>query len=282
MAFERQFVLALPFGTCVGVSLPAGPARAECRRGFTPSSGVRARAAGGAARRGVGRWKGRAAGGAGRAGAVVVRADAVHAARRARCCRPAPWARVEPQGTICRGDRAPTARPRATIGIDVEDLRPLRTDIAAPRAHVRRAGGAAAPTGPPATRPCCAPSPPRRRSTRRSIPWVHRFVGFQEAPVARAPDGSLTAALALGGGEGPFSVELRDLGDVAGQDHAAGGRLWRARAETRAGVPACGSPVRAGFARARRAARARDRSSGSGTADCSPCVSGHSLAGWTE
>jgi len=39
-------------------------------------------------------------------------------------------------------------------------------------------------------------------------PWVHRFVGFQEASVACAPDGALTGRLALVKGEGPFAVEL--------------------------------------------------------------------------
>ena len=41
-------------------------------------------------------------------------------------------------------------------------------------------------------------------------PWVSRFVGFREATVVRAPDGTLSASLALPPAEGTFRVELHD------------------------------------------------------------------------
>ena len=97
--------------------------------------------------------------------------------------------------------------PRATIGVDVEDLRPLLTDIA-PRVLTSDELAALPPQGPARDAAVLLAFSAKEAIYKALDPWVHRFVGFQEASVARSVDGSLTARLALAAREGPFSVEL--------------------------------------------------------------------------
>jgi 4'-phosphopantetheinyl transferase EntD len=99
------------------------------------------------------------------------------------------------------------ADPRATIGVDVEDLRPLRTDIAA-RVLTSDELGDIPPSGLERDAAVLLRFSAKEAIYKALDPWVHRFVAFQEASVSRAPDGALSGRLALEGGEGPFSVEL--------------------------------------------------------------------------
>ena len=113
------------------MSLPADGAVRAASRASSREDGVRARAAGGAACR-IDRGKGRAAGGARRRrrrGERPSRCSPRRAAapplagrRRRRICQP----QAEDRGRALRA----RSRPQATIGIDVEDLRPLRVDVA--------------------------------------------------------------------------------------------------------------------------------------------------------
>jgi phosphopantetheine--protein transferase-like protein len=109
--------------------------------------------------------------------------------------------------------RADPAAP-ATLGIDLEVLRPLRHDIA-PRvltpdeqAEVARLPGEAREA-----------EVLRRFAAKEAIykaldPWVQRFVSFQEAETARDAGGRLSASLALAGGEPSLRIELaEEIGD---------------------------------------------------------------------
>jgi len=101
--------------------------------------------------------------------------------------------------------------PRATVGIDVEIARPLRTDIAprvltpAERADLAGLDGAARDA-----------AVLLRFAAKEAIykaldPWVQRLVSFQEAEIDAAPDGALRARLALTRGEGPFAAALHEV-----------------------------------------------------------------------
>jgi enterobactin synthetase component D len=128
----------------------------------------------------------------------------------------------------------------ATLGIDVEIPRRLRQDISR---HVLT----------PDERAALAPLDADARETevlwrfaaKEAIykaldPWVHRFVGFDEAIVSRAEDGALSARLGLTRGEGPFSVELHDARLAA----EAGLALVAARVRAADVVPAKRAPSR--------------------------------------
>jgi enterobactin synthetase component D len=106
---------------------------------------------------------------------------------------------------VALASRAPT--PRATLGIDVEDLRPLRTDVSR-RVLTPDERAALPPDGPARDAAVLFAFSAKEAIYKALDPWVHRFVGFHEASVARAPDGALTGRFALAGGEGPFSLEL--------------------------------------------------------------------------
>jgi 4'-phosphopantetheinyl transferase EntD len=108
---------------------------------------------------------------------------------------------------------APAARAAAstaTVGIDVEEIRPLRTDIAS---RVLTPDELADLPADGAARDAAVL---RRFSAKEAIykaldPWVRRFVGFEEASLTWAADGTVAARLTLARGEGPFSVEVHDV-----------------------------------------------------------------------
>jgi 4'-phosphopantetheinyl transferase EntD len=207
VAFERRFLLDLPFGTCVGVSLPEDGAF-DLPTELHPVETAFARALPEARRAG---WVG---------GRVALRAALAAVAVEA----PEPMlstprgAPILPLGavgsvshkrTIAVALCARESRPRATLGIDVEDLRPLRVDVAS-RVLTPEEQAAMPGEGAPRDAAVLLHFSAKEAIYKALDPWVHRFVGFQEAFVARGPNGALTARLALERREGPFSVELHD------------------------------------------------------------------------
>jgi 4'-phosphopantetheinyl transferase EntD len=98
----------------------------------------------------------------------------------------------------------------ATLGIDVEVERAPRGDIGR---HVLTDGERLRHEALDATarvRELLVAFSAKEAIYKALDPWVGRFVGFREADIARGPGGGLSAALALRGGEGPFSVELHE------------------------------------------------------------------------
>jgi 4'-phosphopantetheinyl transferase EntD len=100
--------------------------------------------------------------------------------------------------------------PLRTLGLDLEIAAPLRTDIAARILGEDELAALAGLTGPARDVEVL-----RRFAAKEAIykaldPWVSRYVTFREATVVRAPDGTLTATLALPPAEGTFRVELHD------------------------------------------------------------------------
>lgn len=125
--------------------------------------------------------------------------------------------------------------PRTTVGIDVEIPRPLRADIGervltpAERTALADLDAAAR------ARELLFHFAAKEAIYKALDPWVRRLVGFHEAEIATAPDGSRVATLALARGEGPFSVTLRDAsGDGRGDglgDPLIMAVVWIARAD---------------------------------------------------
>ena len=205
MAFELRFVLDLPFGTCVGVSLPAAGAF-ELPPGLHPVETAFARALPEARRAG---WVGgRVALRAALAAVGLEASEPMLATPRGAPMLPAgAVGSVSHKRTIAVALCAREEAPRATVGIDVEDVRPLRTDIASKVLTTDEL--AALPADGPARDAAVLLAFSAKEAIYKALdPWVHRFVGFQEASLARASDGALTARLALARREGPFSVEL--------------------------------------------------------------------------
>ena len=213
MAFERRFLRALPFGTCVGVALPEGAF--ELPEGLHPEEAAFARALPEARRAG---WVGGRV--ALRAALAAIGVDApepiLATARGAPRLPPEAVGSVSHKRTIAVALAARASAPRATVGIDVEELRLLRADIA------RRVLTADELADLPAPGPAREAAVLLHFSAKEAIykaldPWVQRFVAFDEAMLGRAPGGTLEARLALARGEGPFSVEVlaissQDLG----------------------------------------------------------------------
>ncbi len=219
MAFERRFVRELPFGTCVGIALPA----IESARGdddpFDLPPILHADEA--AFARGLSPF--RRAGWVG--GRVALRAALTAIGFEA----PAPifatprGAPSLPSGVIGsvshKSDLAvalvarANGAPAASLGIDVEVVRSLKHDIAR---HVLTADERAAlpPEGPARDAEVLLLFSAKEAIYKALDPWVGRFVSFQEATVAHAPGGGLAARLTLARGEGPFAVELHDAGDA--------------------------------------------------------------------
>jgi enterobactin synthetase component D / holo-[acyl-carrier protein] synthase len=103
--------------------------------------------------------------------------------------------------------------PRRTVGIDVELPRAFRIDVS--RRVLTPDELAALAHLDPAARDAEVLF---RFAAKEAIykaldPWVQRMVSFQEVAIDAAPAGGRRARLALARGEGPFRVELRDLGD---------------------------------------------------------------------
>jgi 4'-phosphopantetheinyl transferase EntD len=214
VAFERRFLLELPFGTCVAVSLPEGdfPLPAALH----PGEGAFALALPGPRRAS---WiGGRIALRAALAAAGLEAPDAILATPRGAPLLPAGViGSVSHKRTIAVAlaarAGAPAARAAAstaTVGIDVEEIRPLRTDIAS---RVLTPDELADLPADGAARDAAVL---RRFSAKEAIykaldPWVRRFVGFEEASLTWAADGTVAARLTLARGEGPFSVEVHDV-----------------------------------------------------------------------
>jgi enterobactin synthetase component D len=213
VAFERRFLLELPFGICVGVSLPADGAF-ELPETLHPGERAFGRALPEARRAG---WVGGRI--ALRAALAAVDVEApepmLSTPRGAPILPPGTVGSVSHKREIAVALCARAADPRATVGIDVEDLRPLRTDIA-PRV-LTPDELAVIPSGGHERDAAVLLRFSAKEAIYKALdPWVQRFVGFHEASVARAPDGALTGRLALAAGEGPFSVELHQA-HVAGE-----------------------------------------------------------------
>jgi len=104
---------------------------------------------------------------------------------------------------------APT--PLATIGIDVEVARPLRSDIAprvltpAERAALAGLDGAARDAA------ILFRFAAKEAIYKALDPRVQRLVSFQEAEIVTDPRGGFGAHLSLARGEGPFSVHLHEV-----------------------------------------------------------------------
>ena len=214
MAFERLFVLDLPFGTCVGVSLPEDGAF-DLPAQLHPVETAFARALPEARRAG---WVGGRV--ALRAALAAVALEApepmLSTARGAPLLPPGAVGSVSHKRAIAVALCAREVDPRATIGIDVEDSRPLRTDIA-PRVLTPDELAVIPASGPERDAAVLLRFSAKEAIYKALDPWVHRFVGFDEAVVARTEDGALSARLALTRGEGPFAVELHHA-RVAGEE----------------------------------------------------------------
>ncbi len=220
MAFERRFVRTLPFGACVGIALPDGPNQPGGDRGddpfelpaaLHPDEAAFARTLSPVRRAG---WVG---------GRVALRAalQAVGVEATAPLLATPRGAPLLPAGAVgsvshksdlavALAARAATP-PEATLGIDVEVVRPFKHDIAR---HVLTAGERAAlpPEGPARDREVLRLFSAKEAIYKALDPWVRRFVSFQEAAIAYASAG-LAATVTLAQGEGPFAVELHDASD---------------------------------------------------------------------
>jgi enterobactin synthetase component D len=213
VAFERRFVRTLPFGTCVGIALPdqhdvAAADSFELPAVLHPDEAAFARTLSPVRRAG---WVG---------GRVALRAalDAIGVGTSAPLLATPRGAPILPAGAVgsvshksdlavALAARAPTP-PEATLGIDVEVVRPFKHDIAR---HVLTAGERAAlpPEGPARDTEVLRLFSAKEAIYKALDPWVRRFVSFQEAEIAHAP-GGLTATVTLAQGEGPFVVEVHD------------------------------------------------------------------------
>jgi 4'-phosphopantetheinyl transferase EntD len=215
VAFPQRFAVTLPFGACAGVALPdAAPPEAQWPAAL--HAGERAFAAGLPEARRASWIGGRLALRAALEAAGLSAGDAILATDRG-----APRLPEGVTGSIShKADLAVAVagRPPASVGVDLERIRPLRADIstrvltpreraALPAAGVQRDGQVL-----------------RAFSAKEAIykaldPWVRRYIGFQEVEIAFGPDGALAARLALTGGEGPFAIELIELAGLAGTGH---------------------------------------------------------------
>jgi enterobactin synthetase component D len=214
VAFETRFTLALPFGVCLGVALPEVDSGApfalpgELHPGEAafadPLPPIR-RAA----------WAG---------GRVALRralALAGFAAPAAILATPrgAPALPAGLVGSISHkhGHKqaiavalvAAATDPPATVGIDVEEVRVLYPGVAE-RVLTDRERAALPAAGPARDAAVLLRFSAKEAIYKALDPWVGRFVEFEEAEIAAAPDGALAATLALEKGEGPFAVELHD------------------------------------------------------------------------
>jgi enterobactin synthetase component D len=207
VAFERRFLLDLPFGSCVGLSLPADGAF-ELPAGLHPVEAAFARALPEARR--IGWVGGRVALRAALAAVGVEAPDPMLSTPRgAPILPPGAVGSVSHKRAIAVGLCARDSQPRATVGIDIEEIRRLRLDIA-PRVLTAEEQAALPAEGAARDAAVLLAFSAKEAIYKALDPWVHRFVGFDEAIVERAEGGALSARLVLSGGEGPFTVELHD------------------------------------------------------------------------
>ncbi len=217
MAFERRFAATLPFGLCVGVALPPGPVpESDWAPLLHPDERVFARDLREARRTA---WVGGrlALRGALEAAGLAAPGAILATDRGAPRLPPDALGSISHKTALAIAMAAPARAPAVTIGIDLEELRPLRADVAE---RVLTAAEQAALPAPGPERDACVL---RAFSAKEAIykaldPWVRRFVGFHEAEVTFA-GGRPRARLALALGEGPFTVELHDASHLAGGGH---------------------------------------------------------------
>jgi 4'-phosphopantetheinyl transferase EntD len=204
VAFEQRFLLELPFGICVGLSLPEG--ECELPAGLHPDEAAFAHALPEARRTG---WiGGRAALRAALEAAGIEAPDAILATPRgAPLLPPGAVGSLSHKRTIAVALVARAGTPPAALGIDVEEIRPLRTDIA-PRVLTPDELADLPADGPARDAAVLLRFSAKEAIYKALDPWVQRFVAFDEASLTRAPDGKLGVRLALTRGEGPFSVEI--------------------------------------------------------------------------
>ncbi len=215
MAFEPRFAVAVEWGACAGVALPdVAPPESEWPAALHAGERAFARALGDARRAA---WIG---------GRLALRAALDLAGLP--CVAPIlPTERGAPRlpdgltGSISHkaglavAIAGPAGHPPISLGVDLEQLRPLRADIAA-RVLTERERAALPAAGPERERVVLRFFSAKEAIYKALDPWVGRYVGFQEAEVAFHPGGALSARVALAHGEGPFAIELQDLGREAG------------------------------------------------------------------
>jgi 4'-phosphopantetheinyl transferase EntD len=217
VAFEHRFVAATPFGVCVGVSLPpSAPTQDERLEHLHPDERIFASEL----------HEGRRA--AWIAGRLALR-DALEAAdllapnailatdRGAPLFPPDIVGSISHKTALAIALVAPATSPAVTIGIDLEEVRPLRVDLAE-RVLTAEEREGLPPPGPArdahVLRAFCA----KEAIYKALDPWVRRFVSFHEAQIAF--DGlGMTARLVLARGEGPFAVTLYDASFLVGAGH---------------------------------------------------------------
>ena len=210
MAFETRFTLRLPFGVCLGVSLPDAEAPFALPADLHPGEAAFAdplppirRAA----------WSGgrvalrRALGAAGLAASEAILATA----RGAPALPAGVVGSVSHKQEVAVALVAAASDPRATIGIDVEGVRAIYPGVAE-KILAADERVSLPPAGPARDAAVLLRFSAKEAIYKALDPWVGRFVDFKEARVAVAPGGALTATLALKNGEGPFGVELHDAG----------------------------------------------------------------------
>jgi len=100
--------------------------------------------------------------------------------------------------------------PLRTLGLDLEIAAPLRTDIGSRILTARELTALAHLTGAARDFEVLRWFAAKEAIYKALDPWVSRYVAFREATVTRAPDGTLSATLALPPAEGTFQVELHD------------------------------------------------------------------------
>ncbi|MFL5304630.1 MAG: 4'-phosphopantetheinyl transferase [Polyangia bacterium] len=210
MPFERRFTARLPFGVCVGVALPdAVPAESDWPALLHPDERDFAR---GLAEPRRASWIG---------GRVALRAALDAAGLSSRepllaTARGGPRLPAGATGSISHKSdlavaiAAPVGQPPATVGIDLEQLRPLRVDVSARVLTPGERDGLPLP-GPQRDahilRLFCA-----KEAVYKALdPWLGRYVAFQEVEIH---DG-LAVRLTLSDGAGPFAVALAEPVDLA-------------------------------------------------------------------
>jgi enterobactin synthetase component D len=214
VAFERRFAVALPFGVIIGVALPAAaPPDAEWPPGLHPAE--RAFARGLAEARRASWIGGRAALRAALDATGLPLDGALLATARGGPRLPAGAAgSISHKRDLAFAIAAPAGEPAATLGIDLEQLRPLRADLAA-RVLTPREQADLPPVGPPrdvhVLRVFCA-----KEAVYKALdPWLARYVGFHEVEIAFEAAG-LSVRKAPVAGDGPLALELAESTELAG------------------------------------------------------------------
>jgi len=102
--------------------------------------------------------------------------------------------------------------PRTTVGIDVEIPRAFRADVTARVLTPDERAAVAAMDAAARDAEVLFRFAAKEAIYKALDPWVQRMVSFQEVAIATGADGRRGVRLALARGEGPFTVELDDVG----------------------------------------------------------------------